>query len=163
MGLKSFAARLLMLPDATVYWRHREKYARARTGLARMWHSIRCQRICQQLGASIPVITKIEGRIDFPHGLAGIFISKDAQIGTGCTILQQVTIGSNTLPDSKHSGAPVIGNNVYIGAGAKIIGGITIGDGVRIGANCVVFEDIPPHTTVVLPKPRLIVRKDTPS
>ena len=52
------------------------------------------------------------------------------------------------------SGAPVIGDNVYIGAGAKIIGGVRIGNNVRIGAGCVVVEDVPDNCTVVMPKPR---------
>ena len=65
-------------------------------------------------------------------------------------IFQQVTIGSNTLLDSKKYGAPTIGDNVYIGAGAKIIGNVQIGDNVRIGANAVVTKDVPPNTLVVM-------------
>ncbi|MBQ2697367.1 MAG: serine acetyltransferase, partial [Clostridia bacterium] len=97
-----------------------------------------------------------------PHELSGIFISKGAVIGEGCTIFQQVTIGSNTLEGSRRYGAPTIGRNVYIGAGAKIIGRVTIGDNARIGAGCVVTEDIPAGATVVLPKPRVILRDDLP-
>ena len=81
-------------------------------------------------------------------------------MGSGCTIFQHVTIGSNTLPNTKNPGAPVIGDNVYIGAGAKIIGGIRIGNNVRIGANCVVTTDIPDNCTVVLPAPRVIQRAE---
>lgn len=55
-------------------------------------------------------------------------------------------------------GAPTIGDNVYIGPGAKIFGAIHIGNNVRIGANCVVFEDVPDNATVVLPKPRIIIK-----
>lgn len=55
----------------------------------------------------------------------------------------------------------VIGERVYIGAGAKIIGGITVGNDVRIGANCIVTEDIPANSTVVMDKPRIITY-DTP-
>ncbi|MFI3227531.1 MAG: hypothetical protein R3Y09_08995 [Clostridia bacterium] len=51
----------------------------------------------------------------------GIFISVGAEIGEGCTIFQHVTIESNTLGDSAKIGAPKIGNNVYIGAGAKLL------------------------------------------
>ena len=72
-----------------------------------------------------------------------------------------MTIGSNTLADSRGQGAPVIGSNVYIGAGAKIIGGVTIGDNARIGANCAVTFDVPANATVVLAAPRVILR-DTP-
>ena len=84
-------------------------------------------------------------------------MSGGAVIGSGCTIFHQVTIGSNLLEDTRHPGAPVIGDNVYIGAGAKIIGGIKIGNNVRIGANCVVVTDIPDNATVVLEKPKVIV------
>ncbi len=99
------------------------------------------------------------GRIALPHGLNGILISQGTQIGYNCTIFHQVTIGSNMLDDTKKKGAPIIGNNVYVGAGAKIIGGIKVGDNVRIGANCVVVEDVPDNCTVVMHKPRLIVHK----
>lgn len=56
-------------------------------------------------------------------------------------------------------GAPNIGDYVFIGAGAKILGNIKIGDNVRIGANCVVVSDIPNGATVVLEKPRIIIRE----
>lgn len=86
----------------------------------------------------------------FPHGYQGIFISGEAVIGDGCVIFQQVTIGSDTLIDSKKFGAPTIGKNCYIGAGAKIIGNIHVGDNCRIGANAVVYKDVPNNSTVVM-------------
>jgi len=89
-----------------------------------------------------------------------VFVSSGAKIGKSCVIFHQVTIGSNTLADTKNPGAPTIGDNVYIGTGAKIIGGIHVGNNVRIGANCVVTKDIPDNTTVVLSAPRLISRED---
>lgn len=95
--------------------------------------------------------------ITFPHGIGGVFISENAKIGNNCTIFHQVTIGSNALNDSKHFGAPTIGNNVYIGAGAKIIGNVNIGDNVRIGANVVIVNDIPSNSTVVTQPNRVIV------
>ena len=95
----------------------------------------------------------------FPHGVFGIFISDDAKIGKDFVIFQDVTIGSNTLADSKKQGSPTIGDNVFIGAGAKIIGNIKIGNNVRIGAGAVVAEDIADNTLVVLDHPRKIVKK----
>lgn len=111
---------------------------------------------CKKNGAFIPATACIGQNICFPHGIIGIFISQGAQIGENATIFHQVTIGSNTLKDSKNFGAPKIGNNVYIGAGAKIIGGVTIGDNVRIGANAVVTSNIPANATVVLERPRIL-------
>lgn len=86
----------------------------------------------------------------FPHGCTGIFISKDAVIGEGAVIFQHVTIGSNTSFNSKGIGAPIIGKNCYIGAGAKIIGNVIIGDNCRIGANCVVVKNMPNNSTAYL-------------
>ena len=64
------------------------------------------------------------------------------------------------IPGSKNQGAPTIGDNVYIGAGAKIIGGIKIGNNVRIGANAVVFTDIPDNCTVVAASGRIIEKTE---
>ena len=89
-----------------------------------------------------------------PHGIAGIFISHSAVIGSNCLILQNVTIGS------AHGAAPVIGDNCVIGANACIIGGIVIGNNCKIGAGCVVFKDVPDNTTVVSQAPRYITRSE---
>ena len=108
----------------------------------------------------IPIKSNIKYCPIFPHSLYGIFISSGATIGKNCVIFQQVTIGSNTLLDSKNVGAPTIGDNVYIGAGAKIIGNIKIGNNVRIGANTTITEDIPDNVTVVNGKIRIIAHKN---
>lgn len=71
--------------------------------------------------------------------------------------MQQVTIGSNTLKDSKHFGSPIIGNNVFIGAGAKIIGNVHIGNNCRIGANCIVVKDMPDNSTAILKNIDIII------
>lgn len=96
----------------------------------------------------------------FPHGPTGIFISKGAKIGKNCIIFQHVTIGSNTILTSKTKGAPEIGDNVFIGAGAAIIGGIKIGNNCRIGANCIVVQDVPENSVVVMEKPRIIQKEE---
>lgn len=93
-----------------------------------------------------------------PHGLNGIFITGAATIGENCVIFQQVTIGSNTLLDSKNSGSPTIGNNVYIGAGAKIIGNVKVGDNARIGANAVVVKDVPDNSIVVIESMKTVTK-----
>lgn len=94
-----------------------------------------------------------KGRPYLPHGLNGIIVSNDSIIGKKCQLYHQVTIGGG------NGGSPIIGDNVLIGAGAKIIGPIKIGNNVKIGAGCIVSVDIPDNATVVMPKPRIIVKK----
>ena len=89
-----------------------------------------------------------------PHGLNGIIVSHHAVIGRGCWIYHQVTIGDGD------DGAPVIGDGVLIGAGAKIIGAVHIGNNVKIGAGCIVTKDVPDGATVVMNAPRVIVKND---
>jgi serine O-acetyltransferase len=112
-----------------------------------------------ETGSYLPFNNTIDGVMVFPHGVYGVFLSQGCKIGKNCICFQQVTIGSNSLEDSKGFGEPVIGNNVLIGAGAKIIGNVIIGNNCRIGANCVVTIDIPDNSVVVLPKPNIIREK----
>jgi len=76
------------------------------------------------------------------HSL-GVVINGAVRGGSNVKIEHQVTIGAEQRK------SPMIGNDVFIGAGAKIIGSVAIGDGARIGANAVVVHEVPPHTTVV--------------
>ena len=78
------------------------------------------------------------------HG--GIWVSEGAVIGDNCNISQGVTLGQQNR--GPRAGCPVIGNNVYIAPGAKIIGRVQIGDHASIGANAVVVNDVAPHTGV---------------
>jgi serine O-acetyltransferase len=94
-------------------------------------------------GADIPLNCQIGGGLLIPHP-NGIVIHPQAVIGVNCLIFQQVTIGSRA-----QDGLPVIGGHVDIGAGAKILGNLTIGDHARIGANAVVTKTIPPHGTAI--------------
>ena len=84
-----------------------------------------------------------------PHGPKGIIVGHDVRIGANSIIYQQVTI--------VHGGVKIL-NNVLIGAGAKILPGVSIGNNVKVGANAVVVEDVPDNATVVLPKPRIILK-----
>lgn len=88
-----------------------------------------------------------------PHGLNGIIVSYYAKIGANCVIRQQVTIAQND-----NNEAPTIGDDVVIGAGAKLIGNITIGNNVIIGANAVVTKDVPDNCTVAGVPARIIKR-----
>ena len=165
MLMKSFLRRIyyrLFYRDLPSYrWKLKEK-ASASRGIRKRLYVHRWNMFQKKCGAGISVTAEFAGPPTFPHGFCGVFVSAGAKVGKGCVIFHQVTIGSNTLPDSKHPGAPTIGDNVYIGVGAKIIGGIHIGNNVRIGANCVVTRDVPDNTTVVLPSVRLITRENSP-
>lgn len=141
------------------FWSNRAKALSTTDPLTKQRCLTKCALIQQMQGASIPIKRSIH-RFNCPHGIKGIFISSNAEIGTGCTIFQHVVIGSNTIPDSKSCGFPVIGNNVYIGTGASIIGNVRIGNNVRIGANCIVTEDVPDNCVVVLGKPVIIQKKE---
>ncbi|WP_315768405.1 MULTISPECIES: serine acetyltransferase [unclassified Bradyrhizobium] len=94
-------------------------------------------------GADIPLTCRIGGGLLIPHP-NGIVIHPAAEIGVNCLIFQQVTIGSREGPS-----VPLIGGHVDIGAGAKILGALTIGNHARIGANAVVITDVGPGQTAV--------------
>lgn len=80
------------------------------------------------------------------HGM-GVVIGETAVIGDDCTLYHGVTLGGTTWRKEKRH--PTLGNNVVIGAGAKLLGPITVGDNARIGSNSVVTKDVPANATVV--------------
>ena len=91
------------------------------------------------------------------HGM-GVVIGETSEIGDNVTLFQGVTLGGTGKERGKRH--PTIGNNVVIGTGAKILGAIRIGDHVRIGANSVVLQDVPPYSTVVGIPGRVVRIKD---
>jgi serine O-acetyltransferase len=99
---------------------------------------------------SIEISAKVEigGGLFLPHTVGTVIGAE--RIGCNVTIMQGVTLGTKE-PDMQFTVLmrPVIGNNVLIGAGAKIIGRVIIGDYARIGANAVVLDDVPPHAVAV--------------
>jgi len=99
-----------------------------------------------KFGCSIPHSTSI-GRGFYIGHIRDIVINERAVIGENCNISQGVTIGQANR--GRRKGTPVIGRNVYIGPGAKIVGAVHVGDHVAIGANCVVTDDVPDHAVVV--------------
>ncbi|TGA73345.1 serine acetyltransferase [Aliivibrio fischeri] len=109
-------------------------------------------------GASIPLEVDIPKSTRFPHGIHGIFISKNAIIGERITIYHQVTIGSNQTKGHKMFGAPKIGDDCLIGVGAKIIGNIIVGNNTNLGSNVSVARDVPNNTTVVIGEHHFITR-----
>jgi len=96
-------------------------------------------------GISIPFSVKIGRGLYIGH-FGRIIINGRAEIGENCSIATGVVIGTRGLGDE---GVPMIGNNVFIGVDAKILGNIKVGDGAKIGANAVVIKDVPENATVV--------------
>lgn len=129
------------------YQSAREKGAKLRMRFAlvrhRFWSIV--------TGADIPPNCRIGGGLLIPHP-NGIVIHPEVEVGPNCLIFQQVTLGHAP------SGLPRIGGHVDIGAGAKVIGGLTVGDHARIGANAVVTTDIPAGATAVGNPARIIDR-----
>jgi len=97
-------------------------------------------------GIEIHPAAKLSPGLFIDHGM-GVVIGETAEVGENVTLLQGVTLGGTSLKREKRH--PTLGNNVVVGAGAKIIGGFKIGDGSRIGAGSVVVREVPTNSVVV--------------
>jgi serine O-acetyltransferase len=86
----------------------------------------------------------------------GIVVNGSVRGGTNVSFEHQVTVGAERRQ------SPVLGDDVFLGAGAKILGAVSVGDGARVGANAVVVRDVPPHSTVV-GVPARVVRSRLPA
>ena len=140
------------------HWELRKKYLHTPNKWKRYYYYCCVKRIENKYNADLGISYHdpsafFGSKPYLPHGLNGIVISRKAHIGSNATILHQVTIGIRMVASKSNrpedAGAPVIGDNVFIGAGAKIIGNIHIGNNVIIGANAVVTKDIPDDHTVI--------------
>ena len=124
------------------------QYARAsrwtRFGL-RQFMALMLYRYSIRYGISISKDTQVGSGLYIGH-FGGIHVNGGAVIGNNCNIQQDVTLAKANR--GSRAGAPVIGNDVFIGAGAKVIGHVHVGDGAAIGANAVVTRDVPPCTAV---------------
>lgn len=93
-------------------------------------------------GFDVPCVVEIGPGLYVPHPVGTVIMAN--RIGANVTLISGITIGMRN-----NRAFPTIGNNVFIGAGARILGGITVGDNVNIGANAVVVKDLPPDCTAV--------------
>lgn len=112
-----------------------------------------CTRIVT--GIEIHPAAQIGRRLFIDHGI-GIVIGATTIIGDDCLLYQGVTLGGTGKDKGKRH--PTVGNRVIVGAGAKVLGNIKIGDNVRIGAGSVVIQDVPEHSTVVGVPARIVNR-----
>jgi serine O-acetyltransferase len=108
-------------------------------------------------GIELPCEATLGRRCRIDH-FGGIVISGDAVFGDDCVIRNGVTVG---LKHAGQRGSPVLGNRVDIGAGAKILGAIRIGDDVQIGANAVVLTDVPSNS-IAVGVPARVIQRSTP-
>jgi len=106
-------------------------------------------------GVSISPQTRIGPGLSIYH-FGGVIINQDAVLGAHCTLHHDVTIG-NKNPGGP---SPTLGDNVMIGAGARLLGGIQIGDNAQIGANAVVLTDVPANAVAVGIPAKIIKKND---
>lgn len=147
---------LLTYPGLHAVWSHR--IAHYLWG----WRLKLLARLLSQLtrwltGIEIHPGATIGERFFIDHGM-GVVIGETAEIGSDCTLYHGVTLGGTSWEKTKRH--PTLGNNVVVGAGAKILGPILIGDNARVGSNSVVVKDVPAGATVVGIPGRIVTPKD---
>ncbi|MEN9863463.1 MAG: hypothetical protein RLZZ601_1227 [Pseudomonadota bacterium] len=133
-------------PGLHAVWIHRVSHGLWNLGLK--WIARLLSMLARFItGIEIHPGAKIGRRVFLDHGL-GIVIGETTEIGDDCTIYQGVTLGGTSLYKGvkRH---PTLGKGVVISAGAKVLGGFTVGDGARVGSNAVVLKEIPAGATAV--------------
>jgi serine O-acetyltransferase len=147
---------LLTYPGLHAVWMHRLSH--------RLWgwHLKFIARFLSQMmrwftGIEIHPGARIGNRFFIDHGM-GVVIGETAEIGDDVTLYHGVTLGGTTWSKGKRH--PSLGNSVVVGAGAKILGPITIGDNARVGSNSVVVKDVPAGATVVGIPGRIVTVND---
>ena len=147
---------VLLYPSFRVmlkYRRAHKLYLKGHYFLAR-WIS---QRAARKTGIEIHPGATIGKGLFIDHG-SGVVIGETAEIGDNCTLYQGVTLGGTGKDVGKRH--PTLGNNVMIGAGAKVLGPFRVGDNSKIAANAVVLSEVPPDSTAVGIPAKVVKRND---
>ena len=152
MKLREFRAALkadlacnsMPLDKLSVFTFRLGQYAAGRRNLLLLavWRPLDFFYLKLLIGAELPPIECGPG-LRLPHAARGVILHPDARIGSGVTLLHRVTIGE------RHNAVPVIGDGVFVGVGAVVIGGIKVGNRARVGAGAVVLGDVPDGGTAV--------------
>lgn len=146
---------MLLYSGLHAIWAYRFAHGMHRLGLrflARAWSQF--TRFIT--GVEIHPAARIGRRFFIDHGM-GVIIGETAVIGDDCLLYQGVTLGGTGNQSGKRH--PTLGNRVVVGSGAKVLGNISIGDNVRVGANSVVLHNVPSNSTVVGIPGRVVRRK----
>ena len=156
------AMALVQHYDHEAYWRMRAEVVDPQSRKSKMtslWYLYRIKRADAFANASMGTDLGAGAQFASPpilfHHLNGIIISHYARFGKNVTIFQQVTV-----TEGPNQTSATIGDNVVIGAGAKILGAVHIGDGAKIGANAVVVSDVPAYATAVGVPARIILKEE---
>lgn len=137
----------VLYPGVHALWAHRLAH--------RLWHTRPHLRLASRglsqlsrlfTGVEIHPGATLGRRFFIDHGM-GVVIGETAEVGDDVLMFHTSTLGGRSMTKGKRH--PTVGNHVVIGAGAKVLGPITIGDGVHVGANAVVVKDVPSDSTVV--------------
>lgn len=148
---------LLCYPSIRALFWHRIAYRlHPRHPVLARWIS---QRVRHKTGIEIHPGAEIGRRVFIDHGM-GVVIGETAVVGNDVTIYQDVTLGGTGKDTGKRH--PTIGNNVTIGAGAKVLGPFSVGDNSKIGAGAIVLREVPPNCTVVGNPGREVRKKQRP-
>lgn len=153
---KSYLEILLLYPGPKALFFHRVAHGLYSMGLFFLARAV--AELSRWLtGIEIHPGARIGKRLVIDHGM-GVVIGETAEIGDDCIIFHGVTLGGMKFaPVKRH---PTIGHRVLIGTGAKVLGPITVGDDVRIGANAMVVKDVPSRVTVIGNPAQIIERGD---
>lgn len=130
------------------FWLRTWRFTKSSPWLRYPFHALAnlmLHRLTYKFGIAIPPEAEIGPGFYIGH-FGGIVVNSKAVIGKNCNISHGVTIGQANR--GRHKGCPAIGDNVYIGPGAKIIGAVKVGNNAAVGANCVVTKDVPDNGVV---------------
>ena len=158
LSLKSYLRVLVLREHEYIIWkyqmllRHEEYYALKGNMILSTYYRNKKNKLGERLGFTIPKFTFGEGLRIWHYG--NIVVNALSKVGKNCTLHGDNCIGNSGFDNN----CPVIGNNVDIGVGAKIIGGITIADNVVIGAGAVVVSDIKDAGAVVVGVPAKVIK-----
>jgi serine O-acetyltransferase len=135
-------------------WGYRAAHALWRR---RLWLAARLLSQWVRLGTGVEIHPgAVLGRRFFiDHGM-GVVIGETATVGDDCVIFHGSTLGGTSMSRGKRH--PTVGNGVVVGAGAKVLGPVSIGDGARVGANAVVLKDVPPGAAAVGIPARIVTK-----